>query len=144
MNNAPSQDLDTRLTMLFQPDELAAHQYQRTFERVRPLQPERRLMLAVLEDAIMCFQRYLRAKGGKEKKLHEDAVAWIFDQNDMRAFSFENICHVCGLDPDYLRTGLLNWRKQMNSVKRQPNRVLQVPRNASASGGCEATNCETK
>jgi hypothetical protein len=94
MNNAHGQDFDSRLTMLFQSDELAAHQHQRTFERVRPLQPEKRLVLAVLEDAIMCFQRYLHAKGGKEKKLYQDAAAWIFDRNDMRVFSFENICDV--------------------------------------------------
>jgi len=135
MNDSSVQDVDGRLTMLFQPDELAAHQYQKTFERVRTLQPERRLILAVLEDAIMCFQRYLHAKGGKEKKLHQDAVAWIFDQNDMSAFSFENICDVCGLDPDYLRTGLLNWREQMNSVKTSRDRVLQVPRNAMRHWG---------
>jgi hypothetical protein len=130
MNDSSVQELDSRLTMLFQPDELAAYQYQRTLERVRPLQPERRLMLAVLEDAIMCFQRYLHAKGGKQRKLHEDAVSWIFDRSDNRAFSFENICDVCGLDPNYLRMGLLNWREQMNSVKTQPIRVPQVPRNA--------------
>jgi hypothetical protein len=135
MNNAHGQDLDSRSTMLFQPDELAAHQYQRTLERVRPLQPEKRLMLAVLEDAIMCFQRYVHARGPKEQKLYENAASWIFARSDIRAFSFENICAVCGLDPDYLRTGLLNWRKQMNSVKTRPNRVPQVPRNAMRQWG---------
>lgn len=135
MNYTQGLDLDSRSTVRFQPDELAAHQYQKTFERVRPLQPERRLMLAVLEDAIICFQRYLNAKGGKEKKLHQDATAWIFDQNDMRAFSFESICAVCGLDPDYVRRGLLNWSQQMNSVKTQPNRVPQVPRNTMRESG---------
>jgi hypothetical protein len=134
MSDSSLQELDSRLTMLFQPDELAAHQYQKTFERVRPLQTERRLMLAVLEDAIMCFQRYLHAKGGKERKLHEDAVSWIFDRSDNRVFSFENICGVCGLDPDYLRTGLLNWCEQMNSV-RASRKAFQVARNAMRHWG---------
>jgi len=128
MNDLSVQDIDSRLTMLFQPDELAAHEYLKTFERVRPLQPERRLMLAVLEDAIMCFQRYLHAKGGKERKLYEDAVSWIFDCSDIRAFSFENVCGVCGLDPGYLRIGLLNWR-EMNSVKTSRNKALHGSRN---------------
>jgi hypothetical protein len=134
MNDSSVQDVDVRLTMLFQPDELAAHQYQKTFERVRPLQPERRLMLAVLEDAIMCFQRYINAKGGKEKKLHQDAVSWIFDHSDNRAFSFENICDVCGLDPNYLRMGLLNWREQINSV-RASRKAFKVSRNTMRQWG---------
>ena len=85
-------------------------------------------MLAVLEDAIMCFQRYLHAKGGKERKLYEDAVSWIFDCSDIRAFSFENVCGVCGLDPGYLRIGLLNWR-EMNSVKTSRDKALHSSRN---------------
>ncbi len=140
MNDLSVHDVDSRLTMLFQTDELAAYQYRRTFERVTRLEPERRLMLAVLEDAIFCFQRYLHGKEDKEKKLHEDAVSWIFDQSDIRTFSFENICDVCGLNPDYLRMGLLNWRERMKSVKASQNKVPQPTRNAMRQGGCEVTN----
>ncbi len=135
MNDLSVQDIDNRHTMLFQPDELAAHEYLKTFERVRPLQPERRLMLAVLEDAIMCFQRHLHAKGGKEQKLHEDAVSWIFDRSDNQVFSFENICGVCGLDPDYLRMGLLNWREQMNSLKTSHGKAIRAARNTMRQWG---------
>lgn len=111
------QEMDRKLTTLFQPDELAAHQYQSNFERLTPLGPERRLMLAVLEDAVACFQTYLHAKRSKEKKLHNDTVSWIFDRGDHRVFSFDNVCGVCGFDPDYLRRGLLKWRAEMNAVK---------------------------
>jgi hypothetical protein len=112
--NLSIQDID-RLSMLFEPDELAAHEYRRTFQRRPPLAPEKRLMLAVLEDAIFCFQRYIHVKGGKEKKLHDDTVSWIFDRSDTSVFSFENICDTCGLDPDYLRIGLLSWQRQRKS-----------------------------
>src|SRR6516162_2429620 len=112
--NLSIQDID-RLSMLFEPDELAAHEYRRTFQRRPPLEPEKRLMLAVLEDAIFCFQRYIHVKGGKEKKLHDDTVSWIFDRSDTSVFSFENICDTCGLDPDYLRIGLLSWQRQIKS-----------------------------
>jgi hypothetical protein len=135
MSDSSVQELDSSLTMLFQPDELAAYEFQKTFERVKPLQPERRLMLAVLEDAIMCFQRYLLVKGGKEKKLHEDAVSWIFDRSDTRAFSFEHICDACGLNANYLRMGLLNWREQMKSVRTLRNKVPQISRNAMRQWG---------
>ena len=111
------QDTDSRLSVPFESDELAVHEYRRTFERRTPLEPERRLMLAVLEDAIFCFQRYLHAEGSKQKKLHQHATTWIFDPSDSRAFSFENICETCGLDPDYLRMGLLKWQERMTSIK---------------------------
>jgi len=85
-------------------------------------------MLAVLEDAIMCVQRYFHAKGGKERQLYEDAVSWIFDRHDIRTYSFENVCGVCGLDAGYLRMGLLNWR-EMNSYKLPRNKALHGSRN---------------
>lgn len=116
MDHQQSLDIDRTLKMVFEPDELAADEYQDTFKRVRPLEPEKMLMLAVLEDAIMCFQRYLHAKRPKEQRLHREADSWVFDKADTRTFSFENICMVCGLEPDYLRMGLLNWREQMNST----------------------------
>jgi hypothetical protein len=106
--------------MFFERDELAAHEYRRTFQRRTPIEPEKRLMLAVLEDAIFCIQRYVHVKRGKEKKLHDDTVSWIFDQSDTRVFSFENICGACGLDPDYLRMGLLNWQRQTKSNQNFP------------------------
>lgn len=144
MNDLSVQDIDSRLTMLFEPDELAAHEYQRTFLRRTPLEPERRLMLAVLEDAIFCFQRYFHAKGSKEKKLYEDAVTWIVDPSDNWAFSFENICASCGLDADYLRMGLLNWRERMKSVKNCGGKVQQGATHATAQCGCAVTNGEAK
>ena len=102
--------------MLFQPDELAADEYQRTFKRRIPFEPEKRLMLVVLEDAITCFQRYFHARDRKQKELYEEAASWIFDRGDDRAFSFESICDTYGLEPDYLRMGLLNWRNRRNLV----------------------------
>jgi len=102
--------------MLFQPDELAAEEYQRTFKRRIPFEPEKRLLLAVLEDAIICFQKYFHAQDAKQRRLYEEAVSWIFARGDDRDFSFENICETCGLDADYLRMGLLNWRNRRNFV----------------------------
>ena len=134
MNNLSIEDIESRLAVLFQPDELAAHQYQNTFKRVKPLEPEKVLMLAVLEDAIMCFQRYLHSKHAKEQRLYEDAVSWIFDKADIRTFSFESICDACGLDADYLRMGLLRWREQKNS-RASCNMVPEVSRNAMRQWG---------
>jgi len=59
--------MEERVTSLFQPDTLLPEQYLETFRRRFYLEPEKKLMLAVLEDAIACFQKYIFARDGKGK-----------------------------------------------------------------------------
>ncbi len=47
---------DEKIAFLFQPDTLLSAQYFENFRRTTFLEPEKRLMLAILEDAIKCFQ----------------------------------------------------------------------------------------
>ena len=131
MNDRNARDYNGELTMLFQPDELAAHEYRRTWERKTFLEPERRLVYAVLEDAVLCFQRFINATGRKEKQLYQDAEAWIFGPVDNGIFSFEFICEICGFDPDFLRMGLRKWSEQ--------NRLSGASRKASAQLSHRAT-----
>lgn len=127
MNESLVRDVDGRLTVLFESDELVTHAYQQSFKRLTPLEPERKLMLAVLEDAIICLQRYRNAKSGKHRRWYQEAVVWVSDENDYGVFSFENVCAACGLDAEYLRMGLSKWVKQANTASRlkipQRNRI---------------------
>jgi len=59
--------MEERVTSLFQPDTLLPDQYLDTFRRKLYLEPEKKLMLAILEDAIACFQKYAFAREGKGK-----------------------------------------------------------------------------
>jgi len=68
------------LGSLFQPDTLIPDQYFETFRRKR-LEPEKKLMLAVLEDAVRCFQDNVMARSGKRKKLFDEAEEWILEEN---------------------------------------------------------------
>ncbi len=97
-------------TSLFQPDYLLPAQYFETFRRKVYLEPEKRLMLAVLEDGLTCFQTYLLATKAMGKKLFREAEEWIFEEDSDRLFSFEHICEVLGLNPQYVRGQLLWWR----------------------------------
>jgi hypothetical protein len=120
-----------RVEALFQPDILSSFQYQATQRRRFHLEPEKVLMLAVLEDAIVCFQDNLNATCKRKQTLHLDAEQWILDQDKSYLFSFENICEALNFDPAYLREGLVSWkeaklagqvktpRKQLASWKRQ-------------------------
>ena len=72
---------------------------------------EEKLMLAALERAIEYFQKYMLAKHENEKKLFHEAEDWILDKNRDWVYSFENICEVLGLHPDYMRQGLMGWKE---------------------------------
>src|ERR1700756_4131118 len=95
---------------VFQPDILIPTQYLATYQRRFHLDPERGLMLAVLQDAIICFQEYLGATCKRKKALHEDAEEWLFNRDRSYLFSFENVCDALGFEADYLRQGLIRWK----------------------------------
>ncbi len=104
--------LEGRLTSFAQPDTLLPGQYLANVRREVLLEPERKLMLAVLEDGVLCFQCYFLARDSKGESLFHDAESWVLEQNDDRIFSFENLCEALGLDPKYVRQGLLHWKER--------------------------------
>jgi len=58
MDNALDFCAAEALAALFQPDTVAPAEYLKIYERKPGLEPEKKLMLAVLEDAIGCFQNF--------------------------------------------------------------------------------------
>lgn len=75
-------------------------------------QRERALMRAVLEDALFCVHTYRDAPRRSQRRLAQEATAWIWAEDHRWPFSFCNICQALGLDPDYLRLGVKRWRQQ--------------------------------
>lgn len=104
--------MEEKVSSLFQADTLLPEQYLDTYRRKLHLEPEKKLMLAVLEDAIACFQKYVFARHGKGKVLFQDAEDWIMDENADGVFSFAHVCETLGFDPTYLRQGLVRWKHQ--------------------------------
>jgi len=85
----------------------------RAFERLHArqiLQGENALMLAILENAVEYFQKYVLAQNGMGQKLFQEAEEWFLDKNCDELFSFESICEIFGLHPDYIRHGLMSWK----------------------------------
>jgi hypothetical protein len=129
MNNEASLSVEEGVASLFQQDTLLPTQYFDTFRRKSHLEPEKRLMLAVLEDAITCFQKCAFARDSRSKASFAEAEQWIFAQGDDWLFSFENICEVLGFNPRYVRAGLTTWKQ--NKLVARPR--AQVYRFATAS-----------
>ena len=64
-------------THLLLPDTLLPSQYFAALKRKGAHEPERRLAVAVLQDAVDCFQKHLRARDRKARQLFVDAEEWI-------------------------------------------------------------------
>src|SRR5947208_527452 len=103
-----ARDLESWVS-LFEPDVLASSQYQKCHRRRYP-DPEKMLMVAVLEDAIECFQKFSAAQSMRGKARFQEAEDWFFHERSDRLFSFEKVCEVLDLNPDYIRAGLTRWR----------------------------------
>lgn len=78
-------------------------------ERIRKY-PECALLWAVLENGIESYMRYAAAPNRRGKRLFQEAETWVMQDDATWLCSFMNICHVLGLDPEYLRMGLRRWR----------------------------------
>ena len=94
---------------LFQPDVLASLQYLDHWRSGRLPGPERKLMLAVLEDGISCFQRFASARSRRGKAQFLEAERWLMEKHSGGLYAFDNICEVLGLDAGYIRAGLSRW-----------------------------------
>jgi hypothetical protein len=70
---------------------------------------ERRLIIAVLEDAINCFQKHLFARDNRGRRLFCEAENWLMSADRELPFAFENICEFLSLDAEYIRKGLCRW-----------------------------------
>ncbi|HXQ22992.1 MAG TPA: hypothetical protein VN812_15040 [Candidatus Acidoferrales bacterium] len=118
---------------LFEPDALLPAQFYAAFRGGSAVRGEKRLMLAVLQDALDCFQKYAFAKDGHGRQLFTDANEWIACEDRDWYFSFENICETLEINPAYLRRGVQEWRKQVGQLGRSPQTHVPLPNPAGDS-----------
>src|SRR5512144_1360907 len=70
-------------------------------------EPERRLMLALLTDAIVCFRRLAASASRKERSLLEETERWFRSDDRLWPGSFVNVCEAIGIAPEPLRRAIL-------------------------------------
>jgi hypothetical protein len=109
---------EERLNDLFEPDVLLPIQYFAALKRKRFSSGEHRLLIAIMQDAVECFQKHIHARDSKRRQLYLDAESWISSEDYSGTFSFNNVCDLLGMSPEYLRQGLIDWRDRERSRRR--------------------------
>jgi hypothetical protein len=98
----------------------------------------RRLMIALLEDAIRTYQRNLFAESSHGRQLFHEAETWLMDDHPEAALHFQDVCDGLDLDADFLRGALQRWRaNEMASVP------AQRPRPGDGAHTGQVTRLET-
>jgi hypothetical protein len=77
----------------------------------KPESDKRRLMLAVLEEALTTFQRGLVSDVAERRKHACEVETWVASDAVDWPFAFENVCDCLGIEPDYVR-------RRMNTLRR--------------------------
>jgi hypothetical protein len=108
---------DDIVSHIFSPDPLASLRYHETHGSGGAKDAAlRRLMLAVLADAIGCLQtHFAKPSRTSENRFHE-AEEWIAS-DDEGPFSFNTVCDGLGLEATSLRKRLLRWKNEQMQVK---------------------------
>jgi len=145
--------LDERLPGMFEPDTLLPIQYFEAMHQKHLLEGEKRLILSVLEDAVDCYMKCIEATTHKGQRLFREAEEWINLEDKHWVFSFDNVCEMLDINPEYMRRGLRQWKEaRLEQIERR--RALEaacavaealrvVPEEAEPAEAAKATGTAT-
>jgi hypothetical protein len=126
--------LDERLPGLFEPDTLLPIQYFEAMRKKHLLEGEKRLILSVLEDAVECFMKCIDSPTSKGQRLFRDADEWINLEDKHWVFSFDNVCDMLDINPDYMRRGLRKWKeRKIEAMQRAAEALANQEANGPAA-----------
>ena len=123
---------DDFLARILEPDIFLPSQFYGNGGLSRKLEGEKRLMIAIMKDAVECLEKYRGARTSAGKTSYQSAIEWVEDNDTEWLYSFTNICDLLGFDPQYLREQLL--KRENRYVKPARTRNLSLASmSASAS-----------
>jgi hypothetical protein len=113
---------DDFLARILEPDIFLPAQFYGAGGLSRKLEGEKRLMIAILKDAVECLEKYRGARTSTGRSHYENAIEWVKDTDTEWLFSFTNICDLLGFDSDYMREVLM--KRENKYVKPVRQNVL--------------------
>ena len=115
---------DDFLARILEPDIFLPSQFYGNGGLSRKLEGEKRLMIAILKDAVECLEKYRGSRSDTGKISYQSAIEWVEDTDTDWLYSFTNICDLLGFDPHYLREQLL--KRENRYIKPLPTRNLSL------------------
>jgi len=99
----------------FQPDAVMPIQFYGRPHDDERMVGVRRLMCAILDDALRCFERNLTGQTPQKLRQFREAEYWLFRETKGKSiFSFESVCDALRVDPKLLRKVMLKrWARAM-------------------------------
>jgi hypothetical protein len=82
--------------------------------------PYQRLLIAILEDAICCFQRNFAVRKGPRRILFQETQEWLFDSVGSAFLSCPMVCESLGINSVRLRRYLRQWQLRMKAGHARP------------------------
>lgn len=99
---------DNFLAKILEPDTILPFQFYGKGRLSGQMEGQRRLMLAILQDAVECLEKYRTSKNSIHRELYQDAFQWVKDDSADWLFCFNNVCDFLGFDPEYVRQSLVD------------------------------------
>ncbi|MGH7924045.1 MAG: hypothetical protein ACREQH_05575 [Candidatus Binatus sp.] len=106
------------LPTLFQGAGLLPVQFAESRRKKLPSEAERKLLFAVLEDAVRCYLKH--RDGGQAERNHPDfveAALWLSSDQKDSPFAFVSVCDGLGIDADRLRLGINNHTGRLAEIR---------------------------
>ena len=104
-------------------------------------EPERRLLFAVLTDAIVRFRRLVESRRPATRHDLREAERWLRSEDRSWPCSFVNVCEALNIAHEPLRRAVLKWRTEVEQ-KRVTRRGLLVRGKLKVAGAPEPAPCE--
>ena len=87
-------------------------------------EPWRRLMMAVLIDAIRSYQRNFDAVTLRKRREFREAQYWLFKDRNDGPFSFDTVSYALDTDPELLRLRLIQFQHSRAAASVRRARVI--------------------
>ncbi|HXC50939.1 MAG TPA: hypothetical protein VN634_08650 [Candidatus Limnocylindrales bacterium] len=68
--------------------------------------PERRLLVALMRDAMRCIDKYRHARDSQGRRRFEQDAEWILSNDASWVYAFVRVCEALDLDPPAVRRSL--------------------------------------
>ena len=104
------------LPSIFQGIGILPTQYGSMGRRKLPAEGERKLLFAVLEDAIRCYLKNRDSACRNDPEFLE-AAEWLSSDEESSPFSFIRVCEALRINPDRLRTGIHNHTGRLEEIR---------------------------